>query len=572
MINDLPDDLVLAIKAKILKSSFSKFVKEGWFHATGVDYVHGRHIDVLTKHLQAVGEGRSTRLLVNIPPSCSKSTLISVMWPAWIWTFRPDCQFLAFSYSLQLAIRDNQQCRELIGSNWYQSLFPNINVTTDTDSKQLFELASGGCRRLGAIGGQGTGYHPDVILIDDPLSRDESVHPVPREAVRDWYFQTLSSRGLARSCAHVVSQQRLNIDDLSGHIIRQHAEMLKEDSGSPWSVVTLPMRFDSSIACSDDWRTIEGELLYPQLLDESKVKQLERSLGPAGARAQLQQDPRRSDTGLIKVSMLQVISESQLPRRFDAVIRFWDLASTAGAGDFTVGCLMAKASLNGNDAFFILDICRGQWSGDGVIDQMIATSLRDQAKYGELAKVIFERQPNGTWAAEQFAKRLRQFRVSHVAPKGSKELRAEPLSTAIAYSEVSVLDAPWLSVFLDEAETFPGGKHDDQIDACSGAFNSLQGATSSAGSGIILPTMTSTRDPSSWETPKCKNPSCGRPAFGIGSSKEYCCSCCAVAHEWEEEVDKHLPDCALQFNDWYIANAPVDNDRPGFRSTYRKRF
>ena len=46
----------LAIKAASLRQSFGKFVKEAFKHANGFDYVHGKHIDVLVTHLEAVSK------------------------------------------------------------------------------------------------------------------------------------------------------------------------------------------------------------------------------------------------------------------------------------------------------------------------------------------------------------------------------------------------------------------------------------------------------------------------------------------------------------------------------------
>ena len=56
-----------AIKAASLRQSFGRFVREAWRHATGFDYVHGKHIDILVTHLEAVAAGKVSRLLVNIP-------------------------------------------------------------------------------------------------------------------------------------------------------------------------------------------------------------------------------------------------------------------------------------------------------------------------------------------------------------------------------------------------------------------------------------------------------------------------------------------------------------------------
>ncbi|MCJ7629594.1 MAG: phage terminase large subunit, partial [Longimicrobiales bacterium] len=54
-----------------------------------------------------------------------------------------------------------------------------------------------------------------------------------------------------------------------------------------------------------------------------------------------------------------------------------------------------------------------------------------------------------------------------------KATRAAPLSSAAEYGNVKLVRGPWNNAFLDEAVLFPGGEHDDQIDAVSGAVNAL---------------------------------------------------------------------------------------------------
>ena len=53
-------------------------------------YVHGWHIDAICEHLAAVTNGQIRNLLINIPPRHMKSLSVSVFWPMWVWTFKPE--------------------------------------------------------------------------------------------------------------------------------------------------------------------------------------------------------------------------------------------------------------------------------------------------------------------------------------------------------------------------------------------------------------------------------------------------------------------------------------------------
>ena len=65
-------------------ASLYEFVRQAWHvMEPGTTFVPGFHIETICEHLEAVTAGEILRLLVNIPPRHSKSTVISVAWPCW---------------------------------------------------------------------------------------------------------------------------------------------------------------------------------------------------------------------------------------------------------------------------------------------------------------------------------------------------------------------------------------------------------------------------------------------------------------------------------------------------------
>ena len=84
-----------------LEGSLIEFVEEAWPYIDAAPYQPNWAIDALCEHLQAVTEGRISRLLINFPPRCGKTIITSVCWIAWTWarrerTFRsgPQVRFL----------------------------------------------------------------------------------------------------------------------------------------------------------------------------------------------------------------------------------------------------------------------------------------------------------------------------------------------------------------------------------------------------------------------------------------------------------------------------------------------
>jgi hypothetical protein len=60
---------------------------------------------------------------------------------------------------------------------------------------------------------------------------------------------------------------------------------------------------------------------------------------------------------------------------------------------------------------------------------------------------------------------------------GDKVTRAEPVAAHAEAGNLDILEADWNEAFIEEATNFPASKFKDQVDALSGAFNRLIGAT-----------------------------------------------------------------------------------------------
>jgi hypothetical protein len=97
--------------------SLAGFVREAW-HVLEPEarYVPNWHIDAICAHLEAVTEGRISRLLINVPPGSSKSLITSVMWPAWEWgpCGRRSMRYLATAFNEGPVKRDTRKSRDLI--------------------------------------------------------------------------------------------------------------------------------------------------------------------------------------------------------------------------------------------------------------------------------------------------------------------------------------------------------------------------------------------------------------------------------------------------------------------------
>ena len=95
----------LSVSRTQVKHSFHEFIKQAWSAIEGgVGFVDSWHIQAIAEHLEACYLRDIKKLLINIPPRTSKSTIISVMFPAWVWIHNPEEKFLYSSYAGSLSI------------------------------------------------------------------------------------------------------------------------------------------------------------------------------------------------------------------------------------------------------------------------------------------------------------------------------------------------------------------------------------------------------------------------------------------------------------------------------------
>jgi predicted phage terminase large subunit-like protein len=156
----------------------------------------------------------------------------------------------------------------------------------------------------------------------------------------------------------------------------------------------------------------------------------------------------------------------------ERLVRFWDLAATEprpGADpDYTVGALVGLR----DGAYTIRDMRRLRASPRGVEAAIAQTAALD----GRAVPIVIEQEPgsSGVNTIDHYQRRvLVGYACSGSRTTGSKEVRANPVSSAAEAGNVQLLRGPWIGAFLDEAEAFPGGAHDDQVDAVSGAVARL---------------------------------------------------------------------------------------------------
>ncbi len=432
----------------------------------GVDPSLAPHHRIILHKLQQVADGHIKKLFLWLPPGTAKSTYASKIFPAWLMARRPT-KVIGSSNNLRLALEFSGAVQSLVADE------TNIlGVHLRNENKEWWKLSNGSEYVAAGVGSGIQGIRADLAMIDDPVrSSEEVLSESNRDKTFQWFKTDLYGR-LKPGAAVVCIQTRWHIDDLSGRIL--------EKQGEGWEVVCLPAvwdRDDIEPEFPNGLGRTKGQLLWPGYHGPSFIEDKKAVHGPKDFAALYQQDPRPTDAALFNVKLIgKIDTEAGQPTpQAKKLVRAWDIAATEKLGsnnpDWTVGVLMQR---NVNNTYTILDVVRFQGGPEAVREAIHRTAVADAEQYGRV-HIALSQEPGaaGKIVANDFIKMLAGFTVTATPDSGSKIVRAGGFAAQVNAGHVTVLKAPWNTSLLDEMEIFPGGRNDDQVDACSKAFGAL---------------------------------------------------------------------------------------------------
>jgi len=428
-----------------------------------------QHCELLNDVLERVASGELKRLMVFLPPRHSKSELVSRLFSAYYLKKNPTHFVGLNSYAADLAFTLSRAARQ-------NYITCGGQVKDDAGAVKHWETLQGGGMWAAGVGGPITGKGFHLGIIDDPIKNaKEASSEVIRESHKEWYKSTFYTRE-EPNAAIIVIQTRWHEDDLAGWLLSE--EENEEENGDGvenWHIVCLPAfaeelpQFPESCTVEPDPRE-EGEALCRERYDEEKLRK-KRAKGAHNFDALYQQRPSAKEGSFFHVDMLEIVPAAPVNGRRT---RGWDKAGTEGGGDYTAGVKLCK----GDDGlFYIEDVQRGQWNTAARDRNIRQTAELD----GLSVKQIGEQEPGsgGLESAQNFIRLLSGFSVSTERSTANKQERADPFSSQVNAGNVRIVKGDWNRAFIEELRQFPQGKHDDQVDATSLAFNLLNGGKSS---------------------------------------------------------------------------------------------
>jgi hypothetical protein len=487
-----PSEAAVADRLR-LERSFYEFVRGAWGVIESAPFIDNWHIGMIAEHLQAVTAGEIKNIAVNIPPGCSKSTLLAVLWPAWEWANDPSVRFFHASYDQRLSTRDSVRCRALIGSDWYRSRWGHkFLLRGDQNLKTFFENDRGGYRLATSVGAHGLGQHPDRICIDDPHSVAGVESEAERQSALDWWDLTMSTRGVSRGVRRVIVMQRLADNDLSAHVLKEGG----------WVHVCLPMYFEAGrmkptpLAAdplrsrwATDPRTREGELLTPRQFPEEAVAKIAQSLGSYGVAGQLQKRPAPKAGALFKRgwfkryelangdSIIRQGKPGVVPLASCSVFVIVDgAASSKATSDHSV---IAVFAVMPDGDLAVLHVDRERLEVEDIVPRLQDVCLAWRPDWVGIESNGFQ-----IWLVKTARDKARFPAIPTVReldPEGKgKAARAAPAVIRAEQGQIYLPDAkdprnPWVGGFEEECFAFTGkeGRPDDRVDCLCYAVLSI---------------------------------------------------------------------------------------------------
>jgi predicted phage terminase large subunit-like protein len=161
----------------------------------------------------------------------------------------------------------------------------------------------------------------------------------------------------------------------------------------------------------------------------------------------------------------------EVPTDLD-IVRYWDLAATEKTEfndpDWTVGIKLGR---DRNGGYWLLDMIRGR-ANPGDVEKML---LNIASQDGKRVRIGFGQDPGqaGKSQAQHLVRALGNFTVVASPESGDKLTRFGPFSSQCRAGNVKVKRANWNEELFRVLEGFPDLPHDDEVDACSGAYEML---------------------------------------------------------------------------------------------------
>jgi predicted phage terminase large subunit-like protein len=432
------------------EQNFMGFVRAVW-----PSFINGRHHKVMAKKFEEIASGKIRRLIINMPPRHTKSEFASYLLPAWFLGKFPNKKIIQCSNTAELAVGFGRKVRNLVGSDVYSSVFPNVALQVDSKAAGRWATNHGGDYFAIGVGGTVTGKGADLLIIDDPHSEQEaaiaSTNPEVYDKVYEWYSSGPRQR-LQPGGAIVVVMTRWAKRDLTGRIVKSWVDK----DGEEWEIIDFPAILPS------------GKPLWPEFWSLKELESLKLELPLSKWNAQYQQQPTSEEGAIVKREWWK-IWEPERPPSCEFVIQSWDTAFTKNErSDYSACTTWGVFYMNENEQdphVILLDAFK---------KRMEFPELKETAyqHYMEWEPDAFVVEAKAAGSPLIYELRQRGIPVQEFTPtRGNDKIaRINSVSDLFASGKVWAPSTRWAEEVIEEMAAFPNSEHDDLVDSSTQAL------------------------------------------------------------------------------------------------------
>lgn len=447
------------------------------------------HHDVsarLERFSTAVLEKKSPRLLLMMPPRAGKSELASIRLPAWHLGRAPHHEIINAGYNTDLPMIFSRKVRALLRDPYYQSLFPETQLSADSQSVETWATTKNGGFIAAGVGSGLTGKGAHILIIDDPIKNMEEADSADRrELISDWYESTAYTR-LAPGGGVLVIQTCWNFDDLAG---RLQSKMAANPKADQFEIVRYPAISDEGyeyrnedtfeivrsktplVAVPKNYTLLReiNTALHEERYPTEHVLRQKENMQPRIWEALYQQRPAPEEGMYFRKQDIHTRPMSVLEED-ESVFTAWDFAiGTKNSNDFTAG---ATISYNPDKQMFVRELNHFRGDSLEIVERIIDTAQDWLTRSNRNYSVGVE--DGQIWKSIKPLLEIRMrergvfFPITVLKPLTDKIARARPLQGLMQQKRVWFPEgAVWMPTLLREFLQFPGGAHDDIVDAVS---------------------------------------------------------------------------------------------------------
>ena len=466
MQNSMSESLPLLLEKKQRRQARRRFSDYCTYVAP--DEPPAAHHRLLCDALDEVVDGLNDRLMVFMPPGSAKSTYSTVRFPAYYLGKQGSKNIICGSYSADLAESFGKKCRNLIGGEEHQALFPQCSLSDDTRAKGEWETRTGGSYKSCGVDGSVTGRRGDLLLIDDPVKgRKEADSDTVKESSWQWFKSDFLSRRKPIG-AIVIIQTRWIEDDISGRILPDDWDGESGDfvgfDGKVWKVISI--QAEAEEGKNDPLGREPGEYLWPEWFTPdywAETKAAQTAGDMRNWSALYQQTPAPEGGTFFRRDWFQFYDE--LPDNLNRYITHDDAVTEESEGEDPDYTEIADWGVDKDDNIYAVNWWTGQETSDVWVD-----ALLDMVKQSSAYVVVGEsgviRRAVEPHLNKRMLKRKIYARIEWLPTIGDKFARARNFQALASMGKVRFPRTDWARKVIDQLVRFPGTRYDDKVDTC----------------------------------------------------------------------------------------------------------